>query len=62
MQKITPFLWFKDKFGVSWQIIPTTLGEMLYDKDPEKSKNVMKAMLRMGKIDVARLRQAYEQR
>ncbi len=53
--------WLQDKFGVSWQIIPTTLGELLRDKDAEKSKRVMKAMLQMDKIDIARLRQAYEQ-
>ena len=52
--------WLKDKFGVSWQIIPSALGEMLRDKDPEKSKRVMNAMLQMDKIDVERLKQAYE--
>jgi|SRR4051812_4419821 len=51
--------WLRDKFGVSWQIIPTALGEMLRDKDPVKSNNVMKAMLQMDKIDIERLRQAY---
>jgi predicted 3-demethylubiquinone-9 3-methyltransferase (glyoxalase superfamily) len=54
--------WLKDKYGVSWQIIPSALGEMLHDKDPEKSKNVMKAMLQMDKIDVKGLKQAYAQR
>ena len=53
--------WLKDKFGVSWQIIPTALGEMMQDKDPEKSKRVMEAMLKMEKIDIKTLRQAYEQ-
>lgn len=53
--------WLKDKFGVSWQIIPTVLGEMLSDKDPEKSSRVMKAMLQMNKMDIKSLRQAYEQ-
>jgi predicted 3-demethylubiquinone-9 3-methyltransferase (glyoxalase superfamily) len=53
--------WLKDKYGVSWQIIPSALGEMLHDKDPEKSKNVMNAMLKMNKIDIQGLRQAYEQ-
>ncbi len=53
--------WLKDKFGLSWQIIPKALGVMLHDKDPEKSKRVMKAMLQMDKIDIAGLRQAYEQ-
>jgi predicted 3-demethylubiquinone-9 3-methyltransferase (glyoxalase superfamily) len=54
--------WLKDKFGVSWQIIPTALGELLGDSDPEKSKRVMEAMLQMHKIDVETLKQAYEQR
>ena len=52
--------WLKDKFGVSWQIIPTVLGELLGDKDPKKSQNVMQAMLKMTKIDIAELRRAYE--
>jgi predicted 3-demethylubiquinone-9 3-methyltransferase (glyoxalase superfamily) len=54
--------WLKDKFGVSWQIVPTALGELLGDKDPEKSKRVMEAMLQMHKIDIETLKQAYEQR
>ena len=54
--------WLKDKFGISWQIIPTVLGDMLQDEDTEKSKRVMSAMLQMEKIDIARLRQAYEGR
>jgi predicted 3-demethylubiquinone-9 3-methyltransferase (glyoxalase superfamily) len=53
--------WLKDKYGLSWQIIPTALGKMLGDKDPEKSKKVMKAMLQMSKIDINGLKQAYEQ-
>jgi predicted 3-demethylubiquinone-9 3-methyltransferase (glyoxalase superfamily) len=53
--------WLKDKFGISWQIVPTVLGEMLQDKDSEKSRRVMQAMLQMDKIDIARLKQAYEQ-
>ena len=52
--------WLKDKFGLSWQIIPTALGEMLQDKDPEKSKRVMQAMLQMNKLDIAALKRAYE--
>jgi len=44
--------WLKDKYGVSWQIIPSALGEMLSDTDTEKSKRVMKAMLQMNKIDI----------
>jgi predicted 3-demethylubiquinone-9 3-methyltransferase (glyoxalase superfamily) len=54
--------WLKDKFGVSWQIIPTALGELLQHKDPATSKRAMTAMLQMDKIDVKRLRQAAEQR
>src|SRR5436305_371272 len=53
--------WLKDKYGLSWQIIPSALGEMLGDKDPEKSRRVMKAMLQMDKIDIRRLEQAYKQ-
>jgi predicted 3-demethylubiquinone-9 3-methyltransferase (glyoxalase superfamily) len=52
--------WLKDKFGLSWQIIPSALGQMLGDKDPRKSANVMKAMLQMKKIDIAGLKRAYE--
>jgi len=52
--------WLKDKFGLSWQIIPSALGELMGDKDPEKSKRVMEAMLKMDKIDVKTLKQAYE--
>ena len=54
--------WLKDKFGMSWQIIPTALGQLLGDKDPHKAQNVMQAMLQMTKIDVAALRRAYEQK
>ena len=54
--------WLKDKFGLSWQIIPTALGEMLGDKDPERSKRVMEAMLKMRKIDIKALDQARDQR
>lgn len=52
--------WLQDKFGVSWQIVPTALGELMRDKDPEKSKRVMQAMLKMKKLDIAELRRAYE--
>ncbi len=52
--------WLKDKYGVSWQIAPAVLGEMLQDKDPKKSRRVMEAMLRMDKIDIETLKQAYE--
>ncbi len=53
--------WLKDKFGVSWQIVPTILGRLMQDPDPQKSQRVMKAMLQMEKLDIARLKQAYEQ-
>ena len=53
--------WLKDKYGVSWQIIPAALGKMLNDPDPQKSQRVMKAMMQMKKIDIAGLKQAYEQ-
>jgi predicted 3-demethylubiquinone-9 3-methyltransferase (glyoxalase superfamily) len=54
--------WLKDKYGVSWQIVPTTLGQMLQDQDPQRSQNVMQAMLKMTKIDVETLRRVYEQK
>ena len=50
--------WLKDKYGLSWQINPTILGELLSDPDPQKSKSVMEAMLKMKKIDIGRLKQA----
>jgi predicted 3-demethylubiquinone-9 3-methyltransferase (glyoxalase superfamily) len=53
--------WLKDKYGLSWQIIPSVLGELMRDKDPEKSKRVMQAMLQMNKLDIAGLKRAYEQ-
>ncbi len=51
--------WCKDKFGVSWQIVPKQLGEMLADPDKEKTGRVMKAMLQMKKIDIAGVKKAY---
>ena len=54
--------WLKDKFGVSWQIVPTVLIEMLQDEDSEKSERVMKAMLQMQKIDIKALKEAYERK
>lgn len=54
--------WLKDKYGLSWQIIPSALGEMLSDPDPEKAGRVMQAMLQMRKIDIATLEQAYDGR
>jgi predicted 3-demethylubiquinone-9 3-methyltransferase (glyoxalase superfamily) len=56
-----PCGWLKDRFGVSWQIIPTVLGELLGDSDPTKAQRVMGAMLQMSKIEIATLRRAYEQ-
>jgi predicted 3-demethylubiquinone-9 3-methyltransferase (glyoxalase superfamily) len=53
--------WLKDKYGLSWQIVPTALGEMLQDKNPLKSKRVMEALLQMDKLDIKTLKQAYEQ-
>jgi len=52
--------WLKDKYGLSWQIVPTVLGKMLNDKDPKKSKRVMHALLQMRKLDIKRLQQAYQ--
>jgi predicted 3-demethylubiquinone-9 3-methyltransferase (glyoxalase superfamily) len=51
--------WLQDKYGVSWQIIPTALGKLMGDKDPVKAQRVMQAMLQMDKIDIALLEQAY---
>jgi predicted 3-demethylubiquinone-9 3-methyltransferase (glyoxalase superfamily) len=51
--------WLRDKFGVSWQVTPTALIDMLHDKDPEKPGRVMKAMLQMQKIDIEKLKAAY---
>jgi len=50
--------WLQDKFGLSWQIIPTVLGQLLGDKDPQRAKRAMQAMLQMTKIDIEKLRQA----
>ena len=54
--------WLKDRFGVSWQVVPTVLGEMLQDKDREKSRRVMAAILKMKKINIEALKKAYEGR
>jgi predicted 3-demethylubiquinone-9 3-methyltransferase (glyoxalase superfamily) len=54
--------WLQDKYGLSWQIIPTALGKMLQDKDRAKADRVMQAMLQMDKIDIKRLKQAYDQK
>lgn len=52
--------WLKDKYGLSWQVVPTVLGEMMQDKDAEKADRVMKAMLQIKKLDIATLKQAYD--
>ncbi len=52
--------WLKDRYGVSWQIVPTVLGEMMKDPDRARAKRVAEAMLKMVKIDIAGLRKAYE--
>jgi predicted 3-demethylubiquinone-9 3-methyltransferase (glyoxalase superfamily) len=51
--------WLRDKFGLSWQVTPTVLIEMLHDKDPKKSERVMNAMMQMQKIDISKLKAAY---
>jgi predicted 3-demethylubiquinone-9 3-methyltransferase (glyoxalase superfamily) len=53
--------WLRDKYGVSWQIVPTILSEMMQEKDARKAERVMKAMLQMKKIDITGLKEAYEQ-
>ena len=55
-----PCGWLRDKYGVSWQVTPIVLEQMLRDPDPEKSQRVMKAMMEMGKIEIEPLRRAYE--
>ena len=52
--------WLKDKFGLSWQVVPMILGMLMADKDPAKSQRVMEAMLQMDKIDIEPLQRAYE--
>jgi predicted 3-demethylubiquinone-9 3-methyltransferase (glyoxalase superfamily) len=52
--------WLTDKFGLSWQIVPTVLGELMQDKDPVKTNRVMKALLQMTKLDIQRLQKAHE--
>ncbi|HZA07401.1 MAG TPA: VOC family protein [Nitrososphaeraceae archaeon] len=53
--------WLKDKYGISWQIVPSVLGEMMQDKETEKSERVIKALLQMKKIEIEGLRKAYEE-
>ncbi|HEY3785072.1 MAG TPA: VOC family protein [Steroidobacteraceae bacterium] len=55
-----PCGWLKDRFGLSWQVVPHALGDMLTDRNALKSQQVMQALLQMGKIEIARLRQAFE--
>lgn len=52
--------WLKDRFGLSWQVVPKALGELMQDKNPEKSKRVMEALLKMTKLDIAELKRAYD--
>jgi predicted 3-demethylubiquinone-9 3-methyltransferase (glyoxalase superfamily) len=54
--------WLTDKYGLSWQIVPTVLDEMIKDSDPKKSEQVMSALLKMTKLDIKRLKQAYDQK
>jgi len=53
--------WLTDKFGITWQIVPTLFGKLLADKDPKRSKRVMEAMMKMVKLDIKGLQQAYDQ-
>ena len=57
--EMQPCGWLKDRYGVSWQIVPTVLDEMLADEDPEKAGRVMRAMLQMKKLDIEGLKRAY---
>jgi predicted 3-demethylubiquinone-9 3-methyltransferase (glyoxalase superfamily) len=52
--------WLQDKYGLSWQIVPSVLGRLLGDKNPKKANSVMQAMLQMDKIDIKKLKQAYD--
>jgi predicted 3-demethylubiquinone-9 3-methyltransferase (glyoxalase superfamily) len=54
--------WLKDKYGVSWQIVPTVLGKMMKDKNAKKTERVMKAIIQMTKLDIKGLKKAYEQK
>ena len=54
--------WLKDKYGLSWQIVPTIAIEMMKDKDPQRTENVMKAILQMKKIDLGQLKEVYQER
>jgi len=54
--------WLKDKYGMSWQIVPAILGKLMSDPDPAKSQRVIYAMLQMKKIDIKKLKEAYAQK
>jgi predicted 3-demethylubiquinone-9 3-methyltransferase (glyoxalase superfamily) len=54
--------WLKDKYGLSWQVVPTAMGKMMKDADPAKLERVMKAVLQMTKLDIKTLKQAYGQK
>jgi len=54
--------WLKDKYGLSWQVVPTVLGKMMADKDPARAKRVTEAMMQMEKLDIRRLQAAYDKR
>ena len=53
--------WLTDKFGITWQIVPNALGELMYKTDPAKAQNVMKAMMKMTKLEIAALKKAYDE-
>ena len=53
--------WLTDKYGLSWQVVPTVLGELMQDKDAEKTKRVMQAVMQMNKLEIAGLKRAYDQ-
>ena len=55
-----PCGWLKDKFGVSWQVVPRQIAAMMGDKDPEKAKRVGAALMKMGKLDIEKLQKAYD--
>ena len=52
--------WLQDKYGLSWQVVPKKLGELMYSNDPAKSKRVMEAMMQMGKLEINKLQEAYD--
>ena len=53
--------WLKDRYGLSWQVVPSILPRLITDPDPAKSQRVLQAVMKMGKLDIAGLQQAYEQ-